>query len=218
MNDENQLVPPVSESSPASSDKVEVRGQEGESFNETPGASKAGVDQTQITSTLDSTWSHKDLWSKRGNGFCVEVSHHSVPLSSISPELGEHRWCVYAYIYPDHPHFAKFDGSDSFFQDACQELPLHGGVISNASYLRYHYTTDGKMTCVQVGQDYNHLHDEQFTHLAPAKAAVVLFDGDRLFRWLTEKASFVGRGSKSDTASGKQNPPSSTMEAHPQTN
>lgn len=38
-SNENQLVPPVSESSSASSDKVEVRGQEAESFDETLGAS-----------------------------------------------------------------------------------------------------------------------------------------------------------------------------------
>lgn len=175
--------------------------------------SKAMSQTPQITSTLNSTWSRKDLWSRRGDGFCVEVSRHSVPLSNISPELGEHRWCVYAYLSPDHPHFAKFDGTGSFFQEACAELPLHGGPISNASYLRYHYDADGKTTCIQVGADYGHLHDGRFSHLTPEQASAVLFDGDRLFRWLTEKADSVGRASTQGAAQREEEVPSGEKEA-----
>lgn len=148
-------------------------------MNETP----------HVATTVQSTnnaWRRKELWSRRGDQFCVEVSRHEAPLSELSPELGEHRWCVYAYIYPKHPHFQKFDGTDYFFQDACAELPLHGGVISSASYLRYHYAGGGQTTCIQVGADYNHLQDEHFTHLTPEEAGEVFRDADRLFDWLTD--------------------------------
>lgn len=135
----------------------------------------------------EQVWSHEDIWKRCGDGFCVEISRHSEPLSDISPELGPHRWCVYAYIYPQHPHFARFDKTDSFFHETCAVLPLHGG----ASYLRTHYLGDGAKSCVQVGADYNHLHDEHFTHLTPEQAGEVFKDAENLFRWLTEKGKSV---------------------------
>lgn len=139
--------------------------------------------------STEQEWSHKELWSQRGKSFTVEVSCHEAPLSTISPELGIYRWCVYAYIFPAHPHFLEFDGTDSFFQDACAILPLHGGVISNASYLRYHYASDSKVTCIQVGSDYNHLHDERFSRLSSNKADEVFDDASILFSWLTKRES-----------------------------
>lgn len=157
--------------------------------NEAPVAYEVITETPQKPPPLDATnhaWRRKELWSRRGDQFCVEVSRHFEPISTISPELGEHRWCVYAYIYPKHPHFQKFDGTDYFFQDACAELPLHGGVIGNASYLRYHYAGGGQTTCIQVGADYNHLHDERFTHMTPEEAGEVFFDAELLFLWLTD--------------------------------
>lgn len=75
-------------------------------------------------------WDHKDLWRKRGADFLVEVSRHSEPVreeSGCFDAEGPHRWCVYAYVYPKHPHFANFDGTDRMSQDAASALPLHGG-------------------------------------------------------------------------------------------
>lgn len=171
--------------------------------------------ETQNTAqpnSTEQTWSHKELWHKRGKSFNVEVSCHETPLSPISPELGIYRWCVYAYIYPAHPHFLTFDGTDYFFQDACAILPLHGGVIGNASYLRYHYTQDGKTSCIQVGADYNHLHDERFTRMSPNEANEVFFDAELLFQWLTDKESEAGSvstvtESDSATRASSENPP-----------
>lgn len=138
-------------------------------------------------------WRRKELWSRKTATFCVEVSRHDEePLSAISPELGPHRWCVYAYLYPAHPRFQKFDGTNSFFQSACSELPLHG-VITGASYLQYHYAGGGQTVCIQVGADYNHLRDERFSHTEPENSGEVFDDAERLFSYLQSEAESVGR-------------------------
>jgi hypothetical protein len=125
-------------------------------------------------------WKHKDIWSRRGKQFSVEVSRH---LGSEDAFEGPHRWAVYAYIYPDHPHFDKFDGPN-LWQDATQVLPLHGG----ASLLEYPMY-GGKVTCVKVGADYHHLHDNAYTYYATADDAYQVFrDADELFDQLMAMA------------------------------
>lgn len=130
-----------------------------------------------------SNWEHKDLWKRYGKDFMVEVSRHQVGVFQEAErwsEEGPHRWCVYAYIYPKHPHFAKFSGPE-MFQDAACSLPLHCGP----SFLRWHYADDGKPTSVQVGCDYNHLHDSQYTRMATKEEAQAVFnDAEKLFDWL----------------------------------
>ena len=104
--------------------------------------------------------------------FAIEISRH---YGTQDEYEGPHRWAVYAYVYPSHPHFGKFDGPN-LWQDATQVLPLHGGC----SYLDYP-VHDGKVTCVKVGADYHHLHDD-FTHCATADEAYRVFrDADELF-------------------------------------
>lgn len=124
-------------------------------------------------------WKRKEVWHKYGDGFCVEVSHHtSLP---ISKEEGPHRWCVYAYIYPTHPHFEKFEG-DKIYQDAATALPLHGG----ASLLHWHQDGKGKITSVQVGGDYNHDGDAKYTHCEDSADAYPVFrDAEELVTWLS---------------------------------
>lgn len=130
-------------------------------------------------------WKHKDLWHQRGKDFLVEVSRHTV---EGERDLGPHRWAIYAYIYPEHPHFAKFDESDSMMQPACDEMPFRGGVISSASYFRRHVTKDGQTTSFQVGDDYNHINQEYFSHYDTPELAVDVFeDAEELFRWLTNQ-------------------------------
>jgi hypothetical protein len=122
-------------------------------------------------------WKHEDKWSRRGRNFLVTVTRHEVAVHE--PE-GPHRWCVYAWIYPKHPRFARFEG-DRMWQDAATELPFHGGP----SLLRWHRAEDGTATSVQVGADYNHLHDDRFTYMAnPAEAYAVFNDADGLFAML----------------------------------
>ena len=124
-------------------------------------------------------WKQKELWTRRTNGFCVEVSHHTEPPCSYTNE-GPNRWCVYAYIYPTHPHFAKFDG-DKMWQEAATVLPLHRGP----SMLRWHRDANCNPTSVQVGADYHHDGDDGYTHCDDAGQAYSVFrDADELYAWL----------------------------------
>lgn len=134
----------------------------------------------------DSAWLHSDNWKRMGTHFLVEVARHSVELPPNYP-LGDgpHRWCVYAYIYAKHPRFARFDG-DRMWQQAAVELPLHGG----SSYLKWHSELGKPPHCVQVGADYNHLHDDRFTHYATEdEAAEVFRDAGELFDFLMKEAT-----------------------------
>lgn len=129
------------------------------------------------------TWDHKDVWRRHGKDFLVTIEHFTVELreeaACYDSDQG-HRWCVYAYVYPKHPHFAEFDGPQ-MWQDAATMMPFHGGP----SLLRWHRDDDGKPTSVQVGADYNHLHDYRFTQMATQQDAYAVFsDADELFDWL----------------------------------
>lgn len=123
-------------------------------------------------------WRQKELWHRRGEGFCVEVSRHTdAPLDDSE---GPNRWCVYAYIYPDHPHFEKFDG-DKMWQYAATVLPLHGGP----SMLRWHFDANGNPTSVQVGADYHHDGDGGYTFCDRAEDAYSVFQNtNELVEWL----------------------------------
>ena len=121
-----------------------------------------------------SNWKHKDIWKREGKDFLIEVSRHE---GVADGREGTHRWAVYAYIYPAHPHFGEFAG-DSLFQDATADLPGH----SYCSYLRYHANAAGEVTSVQVGWDYHHDGDWMFTHDATKDDALRQFrDADALF-------------------------------------
>lgn len=124
-----------------------------------------------------SNWKHADAWKRRGTNFLIEVYHHEVEPSSFLDE-GPHRWAVYAYIYPEHPHFEKFDGSN-MWQDATQVMPLHSG----ASLLEYPMY-DGEVTSVKVGADYHHLHDEHTNTASEDDAWSIFVDAENLFNWL----------------------------------
>ena len=127
-------------------------------------------------------WERKESWQKRGKNFCVEVHHHTIKHgAAFDTDAGEHRWCVYAFIYPQHPHFAKF-GGDSMWQYAATDLPLHCGC----SFLKRHYAPQGKVTSIQVGADYSHLYDAVYTHYADQDEARSVFsDAAALWAWLS---------------------------------
>lgn len=135
-------------------------------------------------------WSHKDIWRLFGRDFMVEVSRHEMPARGDPPACfdseGPHRWCVYAYIYPKHLHFAAFDGTERMLQDAARSLPLHGGP----SFCRKHLNADGEVTSYQVGADYNHQHDWRYTQYATKDDARSVFnDAEELFEWLAQGAA-----------------------------
>ena len=130
------------------------------------------------------TWDKKDEWHQHGKNFLVVVKHHTVTQNTIDQYEGVHRWNVYAYIYPKHPHFGKFEGT-AMYQDAASAMPFHGGP----SFLRVHRDDAGNITSVQVGSDYNHLHDDEFTHMENKDQAWTIFnDAEELFNWLTKKS------------------------------
>lgn len=128
-------------------------------------------------------WNHKEEWHKRGQDFLIVVKRHSV--FHNDPMEGPHRWCVYAYVYPSHPYFGKFLPDGSMTQDACCAMPLH----SYPSYFRAHWDREVEaITSFQVGADYNHLHDDRFTHhKTPEDAYEVFDDAQQLFDWLKER-------------------------------
>ena len=127
-------------------------------------------------------WKKKDIWIRRTNKFSVEVSRHTVAPSTIDPYEGVNRWAVYAYIYPDHRSFDRFEGN-SMFQEAACSMPLHAGP----SFLRVHRDDGGKVACYQVGADYHHYGDDRFADYEnESDAASVFWDADNLFKWLSD--------------------------------
>lgn len=132
-----------------------------------------------------SDWEKKDEWWKHGKDFMVVVKHHTVKVDEAACYDSDkgHRWNVYAYIYPKHPHFANFEGPQ-MWQDASTMMPFHGGP----SLLKYPMF-DGKVTAVQVGSDYSHLHDWTFTQAESKEDAYEVFaDAEELFNWLQERS------------------------------
>jgi hypothetical protein len=120
-------------------------------------------------------WNHKDEWSKRGKNFLVKISRH------MNQGGDENHWCLYAYIYPKHPHFANFYGPN-MWQDASGFFDWHGGC----TFLEYHKMDAEVVGAVQVGCDYNHLYDDRYLDMAtPDQARSVFSDADDLFETLT---------------------------------
>lgn len=137
-------------------------------------------EEKQTGSEAAIEWSPKREWWFNGRDFLIQVKHH---ISQSSDREGPNLWNVYAFIYPKHPHFAKFQG-ETIFQDAASEMPFHW----NASYCRAHYDAKGAVTAYQVGSDYDHLHDAYYRQSEPEDGkpdSRVLRDAEDLIRWLT---------------------------------
>jgi hypothetical protein len=131
-------------------------------------------------------WKRSENWMREGKNFLVKINRHEVKRRDEEYSYeGPHRWCVYAYIYPKHPRFPKFEGS-AMWQPAATALPMHGGP----SLLTLHYDDDGKVLSVEVGCDYNHLHDDRYTHMENADQACGVFnDAEDLFDFLQSEAT-----------------------------
>lgn len=134
-----------------------------------------------MTNALE--WRHRDDWSLYGDNFLIVVSRHSVELSPFDRDEGQHRWAMYAYIYPGHRLFEDFHGPD-MWQPAATALPLHGGP----SLLRWHYDDNHNPTSVQVGADYHHIGDSRFSRYATMDDAYEVFaDAEKLFDYLERR-------------------------------
>jgi len=126
-------------------------------------------------------WRHNEAKMR----FCVELRHS---LRDGDTRLGEpaalNLWNLYAYIYPGHPKFAALClVGDRFYDSGVREalgdgLPLHGGV----TFFHIHRDGDGKACSVQIGCDYNHLHDDRYRRMDDAESMVV--DADELHDYL----------------------------------
>lgn len=131
-----------------------------------------------------SDWNKKDIWSKRGKDFMVQISRHE---KSSQPQYfgeGINCWAVYAYIYPEHRLFDRFEGSD-MWQEAASCLPLHKGP----SFLKIHRNDTGDICSYQVGADYSHAYDEHFSEYSNLDEAYqVKRDAQELFDWLSPLA------------------------------
>ncbi len=132
----------------------------------------------------DIKFAHKELWTSRRQDFAVEVSLHQ---TNAEHGEGPYRWSVYAYIYPQHWLFGKFDG-EAIYQEATKDIPLHCGC----SYCHWHIHKSGAVASIQVGADYHHLNDHRFTFYATENDAVEVFcDAKQLFKWLESKPAEV---------------------------
>jgi len=136
-----------------------------------------------MTDQKTQEWRKAEKWTRHGKDFAVEVYHHTAP----GPETfddGLNRWNVYAYVYPNHPHFAEFKGAD-MWQEAATAMPFHGGP----SYLQWFMNHAGNAQIIKVGSDYHHLGDDGYTVMAsPAEAWSVFNDADKLYDWLAARA------------------------------
>ena len=121
-------------------------------------------------------WDHVDLWHKRGPNFVVEVKRIR--------DGNDNCWCVYAYVYPDHPYFTRLSPEvDDALRASAALMPLHGGP----TLLRRYYDDHGVTITVQVGGDYHHLGDDCYMRADDASAAAGVFlDAEKLFEWLSD--------------------------------
>lgn len=130
-------------------------------------------------------WSHKDEWKRSGRNYLVSVSRHSVERieeAACFDSEGPHRWAVYAYVYPNHPLFPRFNPEAGIHGQP--SLPGHW----YASFFRAHHDKDG-ITAYQLGWDYNHDGDWMFTQMETSSDAFEVFaDAERLFTELEEIA------------------------------
>jgi hypothetical protein len=142
-----------------------------------------------------SNWEHKDTWVDRHHedNFTVEVSRHGSYVDEHRG-MGKHRWCVYVYVYPKHPFFKRIEedlaappdetGWKSSYPNMVGYLPLHCGC----SFFHIHRNEKNEITSYQIGADYNHLHDEWFTHLATKEDANTVFhDAEALVEYMLGK-------------------------------
>ena len=110
-------------------------------------------------------WEHKEEWTKAGENCLVKVLRHEQPIIDGFGGRGGNIWCVYAYIYPEHPLFSRLSSTEP------SGLPLHKGE----TFFKIHHGEDGVVTSVQIGADYNHLGDERFTHMHLKDDAIEVF-------------------------------------------
>ena len=131
-----------------------------------------------VMSSDEITWAHKNVWSFRSKNFCVEVSRH---VATRLDGEDENIWCIYAYIWKEHPSFRLFKKDESPFNQP------HFEVHSYPSYYRAHINKDGDVMSHQIGWDYNHDGDSRYLeYKTKDDAGSVFWDAKNLIRQLKE--------------------------------
>jgi len=134
-------------------------------------------------------WRHKDVWTNRqalSDNFLIEVVRFTS--KAYLPNEGQNKWCLYVYVYPEHPLFKKINptvgDTISTYDERLPDMPLHGGC----TYTKIHLTDDGtRITSIQIGADYSHYGDERYSWItAKEDASDIFYDADVLFKWMQE--------------------------------
>jgi len=118
----------------------------------------------------------------------IVVSRHFVERSEIEWDKGTNRWATYAYLYPKHDLFKTFTVDGGMFQDAARALPLYKGP----SYFVAHRDNNGEneLTSFQIGCDYDHLHDDHYSHHGDDDPPADVFENaEKLFQHLSQRSS-----------------------------
>jgi hypothetical protein len=110
---------------------------------------------------------HAEEWTIRGLNYSVVIRRHSVEPSGGD---GPYRWCVYAYAYPMHRLFPAMHQQLCTWKEPYASMPLHGGC----SLRRVHMGVFA-VESIQVGADYNHLHDTAYTWMETREDAAPVF-------------------------------------------
>ena len=125
---------------------------------------------------ISTVWQHTNKYLTRKSNFSVEVVHSKTP--GIYTE--ENHWCIYAYIYSNHPSLELFT-SDEIYQNATESFPFHGGC----SFVRRNYNSEGEVVSVQVGCDYNHYRDDDYLTMSTIEeAGSIFYDAEKLVKYL----------------------------------
>ena len=136
------------------------------------------------------SWDKSTTWTKRGKGFIVQVNHSARERSDIDIAMGDgpNVWNIYTYIYPEHRLFDSFDIDGHMWQDAATSLQLHSGP----SFFKVHRADPddhAKITAIQVGCDYNHLHDDHYRSMDESRVDLFFRDAEELFNRLSGEAA-----------------------------
>jgi hypothetical protein len=138
-------------------------------------------------------WKHKDVWTNHqalSDNFVIEVVRHTS--KAYLPNEGQNKWCMYVYVYPEHPLFKKINptvgDTISTYDERLPDMPLHGGC----TYAKIHLSDDGtKITSIQIGADYSHYNDERYSWMtAKESASDIFYDADVLYKWMQEYSGY----------------------------
>lgn len=114
------------------------------------------------------------------NSYMVEIVRSNYLKRDLEDEArngAKNTWNIYTYIYYNHPLFKEFaslvSAGDTF-------LNFHGGC----NYMRKHRNDAGEIVSVQLGCDFNHLHDDERYYETLEEVPTVEFNAVQLYKRL----------------------------------